>query len=93
MGMYLLIFTNQNVNTCCLIQFRFVGDCQIALACSKFVDNYGQEIINRNLYRNFILHLNNLFDFGVLSATAMRTTIRKLHQLENQCLKKKEESK
>lgn len=71
----------------------FVGDCQIPLACSKFVEGYGKEIFRKNLYKNFILHLNNLYDFGVLPATSMRQIIKQLNSYrdDKDKIKKKQE--
>ncbi|XP_074600841.1 polycomb protein Su(z)12 [Brevipalpus obovatus] len=57
----------------------FVGDCQIPRACNDFVDKHWRDILEKNLYMNFILHLTNLFDFGILSASSMRTIIRRLN--------------
>lgn len=71
----------------------YVGDCQIPAACEKFVDQYWQEIFNRGLYKNFILHLNNLFDFGILPATHMRSVIKRLNQYRKQIIKKQESNK
>jgi len=59
--------------------YSYVGDCQIPLACDKFVEYQGKELIRKNLYRNFILHLTNLFDFGLLSPLAFYKTVQLLH--------------
>lgn len=48
--------------------YRFVGDCQIEVACELFLKDHGEELIRKNLYRNFIIHINSLFDFGLISA-------------------------
>ncbi|RWS30847.1 Polycomb protein Su-like protein [Leptotrombidium deliense] len=64
-----------------VMKYGFVGDCQIGVACNKFVDNNWREIQSRNLYNNFVTHLSNLYDFGLLSATIMRSTIRRYNQL------------
>uniref|UniRef100_A0A8D9AQJ6 Polycomb protein Su(Z)12 n=1 Tax=Cacopsylla melanoneura TaxID=428564 RepID=A0A8D9AQJ6_9HEMI len=61
--------------------FSFVGDCQIPLACSMFLESNGKELLRRNLYRNFVLHLCNMFDFGLLSGLAVYTTLQKLQNL------------
>lgn len=46
----------------------------MGLALQMFLDVNGQELLRRNLYRNFILHVANLFDFGVIGpATVLRT--------------------
>lgn len=46
----------------------------MGLALQMFLDAHGQELLRRNLYRNFILHLSNLYDFGIIApATVLRT--------------------
>lgn len=46
----------------------------MGLALQMFLDAHGQELLQRNLYRNFILHLSNLYDFGIIApATVLRT--------------------
>ena len=37
--------------------FRFVGDCQMPQALKIFIEEKGQEIVQKELFRNFILHL------------------------------------
>lgn len=54
--------------------YSYVGDCQMGLALQMFLDTHGLELLKKNLYRNFILHLNNLYDFGIITpATVLRT--------------------
>lgn len=46
----------------------------MGLALQMFLEAHGQELLRRNLYRNFILHLSNLYDFGIIApATVLRT--------------------
>ncbi|KAK8768088.1 hypothetical protein V5799_005131 [Amblyomma americanum] len=61
-----------------LMKHRIVGNCHVPRACNIFVEEQGQELIQRNLYRNFVLHMCNLFDFGLVSATDVYETVRKL---------------
>ena len=58
-----------------------MGDCQIPLACTLFLERRGQELLKKNLYRNFVLHMCNLFDFGLISAVTVYTTIQRLQEL------------
>ena len=56
------------------LSYSYVGDCQMSLALQKFLNVHGEELLQRNLYRNFILHLCNLYDFGIIGpATVLRT--------------------
>lgn len=59
----------------------FVGDCQIPLACQMFVQNKGKELLLKNLYKNFVIHMGSLFDFGLVSAVCLYTTIQKLQEM------------
>ncbi|CAL8092411.1 unnamed protein product [Orchesella dallaii] len=62
-----------------VMKYNYVGDCQIPLACKRFVEYHGKELIQKNLYRNLCLHLTNLFDFGLLTPHGVHTTIQLLH--------------
>lgn len=39
-----------------------------------------KELLEKNLYRNFILHVSSLHDFGLLSPVALYQTVQKLNQ-------------
>lgn len=46
----------------------------MGLALQMFLNDHGLELLKRNLYRNFVLHLCNLYDFGIIGpATVLRT--------------------
>lgn len=62
----------------------FVGDCQIPLACTLFIQHKGKELLLKNLYRNFVVHMCSLFDFGLVSAVCLYNTIQKLQELVGQ---------
>lgn len=64
-----------------VMKYGFVGDCQIPLACQMFVQQKGKELLLKNLYRNFVLHLTSLFDFGLISAVCLYTSLQKLQQM------------
>lgn len=67
-----------------VMKFGFVGDCQIPLACRIFASLHGRQIIRKKLYRNFVLHLSNLLDFGLIGAAALYNTLRQLHAIEDE---------
>ena len=58
-----------------------MADLQIPEACKAFVHDYGAQIVEKNLYRNFLLHLVNLNDFNILSRTHLLQTMELLDQL------------
>ncbi|KAJ8916907.1 hypothetical protein NQ315_013376 [Exocentrus adspersus] len=64
-----------------VMKYGFVGDCQIPLACQMFVQHKGKELLLKNLYKNFVVHMCSLFDFGLLSAVCLYTTIQKLQEI------------
>lgn len=53
----------------------------MGLALQVFLDHHGQELLRRNLYRNFILHLSNLYDFGIIPPSTVLRTITSLQVL------------
>jgi len=61
--------------------FTFVGDCQMPQALTMFLDSRGKDIIQKNLFRNFCLHLVNLFEFGVIGPAHVFTAVSKLQEL------------
>ncbi|XP_013068397.2 polycomb protein suz12-like isoform X2 [Biomphalaria glabrata] len=64
---------------------EYIGDCMVPQACFTFVAEHGAQIVQKNLCRNFLLHLVNLFDFSLIRpeivqrAYAMLETLR--HEL------------
>lgn len=64
-----------------VMKYGFVGDCQIPLACTMFVQHKGKELLLKNLYRNFVVHMCSLFDFGLVSAVCLYNVIQKLQDL------------
>lgn len=58
----------------------YVGDIQIPLACEMFMRAHGEEMLRKNLYKNFMLHLCNLFDYGLLSAEKHSNLVEMLQQ-------------
>lgn len=67
-----------------LIQFlnRFNADIQIPEACRVFINEYSTIIFKKNIRYNFILHLNCLYDFGLLDANQMKTVIDQLNDVQ-----------
>ena len=60
--------------------FRFVGDCQMNLALKMFIEEKGRELLEKNLYRNFVLHVCNLHEFGVLGPGHVFTAITRMQK-------------
>ena len=68
-----------------IILFSFVGDCQMSLALKMFIEEKGQELLEKKLYRNFVLHLCNMFEFGVLGPGHVFSAITRLQQFIKEC--------
>lgn len=64
-----------------VMKYNYVGDCQTPVACQMFLQMKGKELLEKNLYRNFILHMCSLHDFGLLSPVALYQTNRMLNQM------------
>ncbi|XP_058458793.1 polycomb protein suz12-B isoform X2 [Malaya genurostris] len=64
-----------------VMKYGYVGDCQIPVALEMFIEFRGRELLRKNLYRNFVLHMSSMFDFGLVSPEAMQKTIRKLQKM------------
>ena len=61
--------------------FSFIGDRTIPKAVSLFIQEYGTDIVQRNLCRNALVHLANLCDFGLLKPESLRTAAVQLLRL------------
>lgn len=59
----------------------YVGDIQIPLACDMFVNIRGRELLSKNLYKNFIMHMCNLYDFGLIPADVHLKIVEKLQRM------------
>lgn len=66
-----------------VMKHGFVGDCQIPLACEMFVEFQGLELVRKNLYRNFVLHMCSLFDYGLVAPEALYKTIQRVQKILN----------
>lgn len=59
---------------------RYVGDTQITMALKMFIEEKGREVLAKGLYRNFVLHVCNLFEFGVLGPGHVFTAIHRMQK-------------
>ncbi|KAI1291863.1 Polycomb protein Su(z)12 [Halotydeus destructor] len=73
-----------------MMKHGFVGDCQMYDACKMFVEQQGQDIWEKKLYCNFLLHLCNLFDYGLIDGPQKVAIIRSIQSLRK-CDSVKEE--
>lgn len=61
-----------------VMKHNFVGYSQMPLACEMFIAEHGNAILAKKLYRNFLLHLTNLYDHTMLTAGQMFTIVQRL---------------
>ncbi|CAG0888690.1 unnamed protein product [Cyprideis torosa] len=61
-----------------VLKRNYVGDCQIPLALIHFIEMEGKAVVREKLYRNFVLHLASLRDFGILSSSQVLNLCRVL---------------
>ena len=45
-----------------------------------FIEEKGKELLEKNLYRNFVLHVCNLFEFGVLGPAHVFSSISRMQE-------------
>lgn len=60
----------------------YIGDCQIGAACIDFINTHGKVVIEKKLYKNFILHMVNLFDFSLIRPEEVQRALLQLEQLK-----------
>lgn len=59
----------------------YVGEIQIPLACEMFIDLHAKELLEKNLYKNFVLHMCNLSDYGLITPDTLHKTIQKFQRV------------
>ena len=52
-------------------------------ALTLFVEEYGPSLLQQNLVRNFLLHVVNLYDFGLVRPEVVYRTVMHLLTLRN----------
>lgn len=55
------------------------------MALKLFMEEKGKELVEKNLYRNFVLHCCNLFEFGVIGPVVVFNAISRLQHLIKDC--------
>ena len=53
------------------------GDRMLLMSLGEFIDQNWIQIHRRNLYKNFMLHLSNMHDFGAISSASMLKLINR----------------
>eukprot|EP00794_Sanderia_malayensis_P008831 gene8831-9776_t len=58
-----------------IINGCYISDFQMPMACKSFVEEHSQEIVNKNLSKNLLLHLTNLCEFNLISQATVLSTM------------------
>ncbi|PFX29034.1 polycomb protein suz12-like [Stylophora pistillata] len=61
-----------------LMKNSYIADFQVIDACRSFIDKNSQKLRERNLERNFLLHLVNLHDFNLITSSQIEEISGKL---------------
>ena len=60
--------------------YTFAGDCQMSQALQMFIEEKGMEILEKNLYRHFVLHVSSLFEFGIIDPGQVLDAISQMQE-------------
>ncbi|XP_062581731.1 polycomb protein suz12-like [Saccostrea cucullata] len=66
-----------------VMKYNFISDCQIPEACYSFVREHGVELIKKNLNKNFLVHMVNMFDFSLIRPDVVHKTMRLLDEVDD----------
>lgn len=66
-----------------VMKYNFIADCQIPEACYTFVSEHGEAMVKKNLAKNFLIHMVNLFDFSLIRPDVVHKTMRMLDEVED----------
>ena len=61
--------------------FSSIADCQLSKACFAFVKEHGKDVLVKNLSKNFLIHLVNLFDFSLIRPDVVQRAYAMLENL------------
>lgn len=60
---------------------RHVGHIRTQFACEMFVDQMGIEMLRKNLFQNFVLHISHLADLNLITSGAHLQIVLRLKRL------------
>lgn len=63
-----------------LMKNSYIADFQVLEACRSFIDNYSRDLKEKNLERNFLLHLVNLHDFNLITSSQIEEITGKMRE-------------
>lgn len=63
-----------------MMKNSYIADFQVLEACRSFISNYSRDLKEKNLERNFLLHLMNLHDFNLITSSQIEEIIGKMRE-------------
>ena len=72
------------------LHYNFIADSQVYYACELFIKEQTHNLIHLNLFNNFLLHLANLFDYGLLKPHQIIKLTDILHERKQELINLKE---
>jgi polycomb protein SUZ12 len=52
-------------------------------ASQSFVEEHGRELIEKNIVKNYLIHLVNMFDFSLVSPDIVQRTMWQLYTIKD----------
>ncbi|XP_038161588.1 polycomb protein suz12-B-like [Cyprinodon tularosa] len=71
-----------------VMKHGFIADNQMKEACLLFAKHNAAAIVERNLCRNFLLHLISMHDFNLINTRTINDAMAWIHDLQNQSAKR-----
>ncbi|KAL0993582.1 hypothetical protein UPYG_G00110060 [Umbra pygmaea] len=65
-----------------VMKYGYIADNQMNGACLAFVERCGTDIAQKNLGRNFLLHLVSMHDFNLVSTATIDQAMTRLHHIQ-----------
>ncbi|XP_036404468.1 polycomb protein suz12-B isoform X1 [Megalops cyprinoides] len=65
-----------------VMKHGFIADNQMNQACMLFVERCGPQIVEKNLCRNFLLHLVSMHDFNLVSVATIDKAMARLREMQ-----------
>eukprot|EP01137_Pigoraptor_chileana_P026954 Opistho-2@8941 len=69
-----------------ILDYGVIGDCQMPAVCDSFIERHGNELIARRLRNNFMLHIVNLAQYGLLKDDAVARIVLAFSKLASKCV-------
>uniref|UniRef100_A0A6Q2XW26 Uncharacterized protein n=1 Tax=Esox lucius TaxID=8010 RepID=A0A6Q2XW26_ESOLU len=65
-----------------VMKYGYIADNQMNGACLAFVERWGTDIAQKNLSRNFLLHLVSMHDFNLVSTVTIDQAMTRLRHIQ-----------